>query len=90
MGHDGPPQSAQWPQGTYRGAVLPLARLKAQLVPQGYVIHASEVLYGTRVVVFLDHDGMVRSSGVIELRPTSLEASRPMNGSPVQGKEPLA
>jgi hypothetical protein len=47
---------------------LPLAGINAILAQQGYVIHASKVREGERVVACTDQDGGVEHFGVFELR----------------------
>ena len=74
---------ALWDKGITE---LPLARLNAQLLPYGYVIHASKGRDRTRLVACMEQDGRVTPYGVFELRPMSPEASGRRNGTRVQGK----
>jgi len=74
---------ALWDKGITE---LPLARLNAQLLPYGYVIHARKGQDRTRLVACADEDGRVTPYGVFDLRPMSPEAPGRTNGTRVQGK----
>jgi hypothetical protein len=65
---------------------LPLARLNARLVSQGYMIHATKGRDSKRAVTCIDADGRVERFGLFALRSISSETPGHVNGKPPLGR----